>query len=176
MKKLLFVAFAALSVLVSCKPANKKQENKQEVVKETPTIKSIAQIMEMVEQNVGKEVFFKGMVQHVCAHSGRRAFLVDETGKFSMRVEAKGEIKGFNRELSGSTIAVKGTIAEQRLTEEEINTYESRVKAKEDAEQGGEHCSAEMTNITKMRDWMKENKKNYYSIYFVNGTSYEMVE
>ncbi|WP_421919423.1 hypothetical protein [Marinifilum sp.] len=175
MKNLLFVAFAALSVLLSCNQSNKKQDTKQEEVK-TLAANSISQLIEMAEQNVGKEVCFKGIVQHVCAHSGRRAFLVDETGKFSIRVEATGEINGFNRELSGSTITVKGSIAEQRLTEKEINEYEAKVKAKEDAEEGGEHCSAEMANITKMRDWMKENNKNYYSIYFVKGTSYEIVE
>ncbi|WP_321281917.1 hypothetical protein [Marinifilum fragile] len=175
MKKLLFVAIAALSVLVSCNQTNKKRDTKQEEI-EPVAAKTISQVMEIAAQNVGKEVFFQGMVQHVCAHSGRRAILLDETGKLSIRVEAKGEINGFNRELSGSTIAVKGTIAEQRLSEETINEYEAKVKAKQDAEEGGKHCAAEMTNITKMRDWMKENNKKFYSIYFINGTSYEIVE
>ncbi len=39
-----------------------------------------------------------------------------------------------------------------------------------------ESCQAEMTNIAEMRSWMKENGKDYYSIYFLNGTSYEMVD
>lgn len=175
MKKLLFVAFATLSVLVSCNQTNKKQETKQEVGVE-PTAQSIAQVMKTAEQNVGKKVFFTGMVQHVCAHSGRRAILLDETGKLSLRVEATGKINGFNRELSGATIAVKGILQEQRLSSEYINTWEAKIKANEDVEEGGEHCSAEMTNINQMREWMKKNKKDFYSIYFVNGTSYDIVE
>lgn len=175
MKKLIFIVFAALSVLVSCNQSNKKQETKKETVKEF-SAKTIAQVMETAEQNIGKEVFFKGMVQHVCAHSGRRLILQDETGKLSLRVEATGSINGFNRELSGSIIEVKGTLQEKRLSEEFINEWEEKVKANEDAEEGGEHCASEMTNINQMRDWMKEKNKKFYSIYFVNGTSYEIID
>ena len=175
MKKLIFTAFVALSVLVSCNQINKKQVLKKENGKEHAA-KTIAQIMETAEQNVGKEVYFEGMVKHVCAHSGRRAILLDETGKLSLRVEATGDIKGFNRELSGSTIAVKGTLQENRLSEKFINDWEAKVKAKEDAEEGGEHCASEMTNINQMREWMKKENRNFYSVYFVNGTSYEIVE
>lgn len=175
MKKLLFVAFATLSVLVSCNQTNKKQETKQEVSQE-PKAQTIIQVMESVEQNVGKEVFFTGMVQHVCAHSGRRAILLDETGKISLRVEATGKINGFNRELLGATIAVKGILQEKKLSEKFINDWETKIKSNEDAEEGGEHCASEMTNINQMREWMKEKNKKFYSIYFVNGTSYEIVE
>ncbi|PKQ68363.1 hypothetical protein BZG01_03860 [Labilibaculum manganireducens] len=175
MKKLIFTAFVVLSVLVSCNQSNKKQEAKQVGSKEFAP-QTIAQVMKTAEQNVGKEVFFTGMVQHVCAHSGRRAILLDETGKLSLRVEATGKINGFNRELSGATIAVKGTLQEKRLYEKFINDWEAKVKAKEDAEEGGEHCASEMTNINQMREWMKKANRNFYSVYFVDGTSYEIVE
>ncbi|NOU58377.1 hypothetical protein [Marinifilum caeruleilacunae] len=170
MKKLLFLSLAMIMFVGSA------MANGNHLSEKSTKTTSIAEILENAEKLVGAEVEFSGTVSHVCAHSGRRAFLLDETGKFSIRVEAKGEIKGFNRELSGMDIRVKGTVQEKRLSEEFINEYEQKVKAKQDAEEGGKHCSAEMTNITKMRDWMKENNKNFYSIYFVNGTSYEIVE
>lgn len=43
-------------------------------------------------------------------------------------------------------------------------------------ESNGETCDAELSNIENMRKWMKENNKDYYSIYFVEGTDYEVVE
>ncbi len=159
--------------LAACNSKAKKEVQSQE---DKVKAMSISEVMEMAEKNIGKEVYFKGMVQHVCAHAGRRVILIDETGKLSLRVEAKGEINGFNRELSGSTIAVKGTLQEKRLSEEFLTKWEAKVKAKQDAEEGGKHCASEMMNINQMREWMKKNNKDFYSIYFVNGTSYEIVE
>ncbi|MDE5421137.1 hypothetical protein L3073_02830 [Ancylomarina sp. DW003] len=137
---------------------------------------TIGEIMKNAESLIDKEIVFIGMVQHVCAHSGRRAILLDETGKLSLRVEAKGEINGFNRELSGMDIRVKGILKERRLTSEFIDNWEAKVKAKQDAEEGGKHCASEMTNISQMRNWMKENGKEFYSIYYVDGLSYEIVD
>lgn len=160
----------SLAVLMSVGTAVASTSEK---LKEASTI---GEIMENAEKLIGKEVVFVGMVKHVCAHSGRRAILLDETGKLSLRVEAKGEINGFNRELSGEDIRVKGILKEKRLSPEFLNNWEAKVKARQDAEEGGKHCGAEMNNIAQMRDWMKKNNKEFYSIYYVDGMSYEIVE
>lgn len=175
MRKLLILSvFIALS-FAACKSTVKKEKtNQKEAIIEAV---SIAKVMEMAEGNIGEEVYFKGIVQHVCSHSGRRVILIDESGKLSIRVEAKGEIKGFNRELAGSRIAVKGTIQEKRLSAEFIDQWEQKTKAKEaDIEQGGKHCSSELANIASMREWMKEHKKDHYSIYFINGINYDILD
>lgn len=174
MKKIFVFTVIVLGVLSSCNQSVKKGV-KKEVVNQIAPI-TIPQVMEIAEQNIGKTVFFKGMVEHVCAHSGRRCILSDESGKLSLRVEAKGDIKGFNRELAGSVIAIKGILQENKLSQEYINDWEEKLKAKQDVENGGESCSSEMTNIQQMRDWMKKNNKEFYSIYFVNGTSYEILD
>ena len=44
------------------------------------------------------------------------------------------------------------------------------------AEGNGETCDAEMNNIQSMREWMKTNNKDYYSIYYIDGTEYEVAE
>ena len=100
----------SLAVAFSVGTAVANKTSVAEVKKETSTI---GEIMDKAEQLVGKNVEFVGMVKHVCAHSGRRAILLDETGKLSLRVEAKGEINGFNRELSGMDICVKGILKEK---------------------------------------------------------------
>lgn len=146
------------------------------VLEKSKDARTIGEIMKNAESLVDKEVVFIGMVQHVCAHSGRRAILLDETGKLTLRVEAKGEINGFNRELSGMDIRVKGILKEKRLTSEFIDNWENKLKAKQDAEEGGKHCASEMTNISQMRNWMKENGKEFYSIYYVDGMSYQIVD
>ena len=175
MRKLLFLSLITALSFTACKQSVKKEKaNQQEVRIEAITI---SQVMDMAEANIGKEVYFKGIVQHVCSHSGRRCILVDSTGKLSLRVEAKGDIKGFNRELAGSMIAVKGTIQEKRLTAEFIDQWEEKTKAKDaDIEEGGKHCASELANIASMRKWMKEHKKDHYSIYFINGINYDILD
>lgn len=54
---------------------------------------------------------------------------------------------------------------------------EEELMEKQGKEEGnGETCDAEMNNIQNMRAWMKANNKDYYSIYYVDGTDYEVVE
>jgi hypothetical protein len=175
MRKLLLLSLITALSFTACKQTVKKEKTNQQDVHIQAI--SIAEVMEMAEENIGKEVYFKGIVQHVCSHSGRRCILVDSIGELSLRVEAKGDIKGFNRELSGTRIAVKGTIQEKRLSAEFIDQWEEKTKAKDaDIEEGGKHCASELANISSMRKWMKEHKKDHYSIYFINGTNYDILD
>ena len=49
------------------------------------------------------------------------------------------------------------------------------VKSKKNIENDGEHCASELGNIQEMRDWMKANNKDYYSIIYLDGVSYETI-
>lgn len=165
--------------LFSCNFTQNKTNNKSEqaVIKSAESkMLTINQVMEKAESTVGKEVCFHGVVNHVCAHSGKRCILKNAEGNLSIRVEATGDLEGFNKEIAGNDLMVKGILREKRLDTDYINDYEAKVKAKHDAEEGGEHCSSEMANIKEMRDWMKAHNKDYYAIYYVDGTSYEIVE
>jgi hypothetical protein len=138
---------------------------------------TVSQLLEVAGQNVNKPVTIKGTVTHTCRHSGKRCFIMDTTGKQSIRIEAKGNIGGFNQELAGSEIMVNGTLREKRLNVPYIDEWEKKTIAeKEKAEDSGEHCDTELSNIKEMRGWMKAHNKNYYSIYFVDGNDYTVVE
>ncbi len=172
MKKVLLMAVLALSVACQNKTKNDNSERKTEA-----KIIVVDQLLANAETMVDKEITVQGHVTHTCKHSGKRCFIVGDDAKLSIRVEAGGDIQGFNRELVGNTIAVKGILKERRLSEEYIAQWEEKVKLKEAKEDGtAETCSAEMNNISNMRKWMEENNKDYYSIYFVNGLSYEVVD
>lgn len=176
MKKLIWVLPLTI-MLFACnsKKDAKTSEGSEKVVTSIEAM-TIDKLLAEAEGNVGKEVFVKGMVNHTCKHSGRRCFLVNEDESLSIRVEAGGDITSFNQELIGNILIVKGILEEKRLTSEYIDEFETKVKAQEDTEEGGEHCDAQMQNIKKMRAWMKEHAKEYYPIYFVAGQSYEVVE
>lgn len=179
MKKLALI-LATLVLTMGC--FSNQQKNTENKSEETAT-KSVAtynpeQILEKGDSLIGQEVLLKGHITHTCKHSGARCFVVgDSDPNISIRVEAKGEIGGFNRDLSGSEVIIKGFIRENRLTMEYIDQYEEAVNERSLKEDGSaETCAAEYRNIEQMRKWMKDNNKDYYSIYYMDGMSYEVVK
>lgn len=138
---------------------------------------SVEALLLKADQVIDQKLQLSAIVSHTCKHSGKRCFLVDADGEETIRVESGGNINGFNRELMGKTIRVIGVLKERRLTKEYIDQWEEAVQEKAIKEDGtAETCAAENNNIQKMRDWMKANGKNYYSIYFVEGQDYDIVQ
>ncbi len=177
MKKLLYTLAVAL-VMVSCigngSQSNSSDSNTSEAATKSAEVKSykIEDLLKEAESLVDKEVIVIGSITHTCKHSGRRCFMVGDDQKTSFRIEAKGDIGGFNRELIGSEIAVKGMLRENRLTNEYLDAWEEKVNERAGKEDGSaESCSAETNNIQSMREWMKKNNKEYYSLYFMDGNS-----
>lgn len=183
MKKLYFfiAALAVSMAFTSCGNSKKQSEESStagQVNQALDVSKAlyVEEILKNAEKEVGKEITLKGFVTHTCKHSGRRCFVMGNDQKTSIRVEAIGNIGGFNRELIGSELVIKGILRENKLTKEYIDQAEEELKEKQGKESNGETCDAELSNIENMRKWMKENNKDYYSIYFVEGTDYEVVE
>ena len=177
MKYIGILAVCLAMVACNFSKSETKSTNQQAVIKPAKaTTLSIDDLMKVAENKIGQEVQFKGVVNHVCAHSGKRCILKNETGDLSIRVEATGDLEGFNKEIVGNDLVVTGIVREKRLDTDYINEYETKVKEKHKGEEGGEHCSSEMANIKEMRDWMKANNKDYYAIYYIDGTKYEIVE
>lgn len=144
---------------------------------EQSTSYQLEDLLKAAETLVDQEVVVLGSVTHTCKHSGRRCFIIGEDQKTTLRVEAKGNIGGFNRELIGSDLAIKGILRESRLTNEYLDAWEERVNESQGKEDGSaETCDAETNNINDMRAWMKRNNKEYYSLYYMDGTSFEVVE
>ncbi|MDR0766455.1 MAG: hypothetical protein LBF09_05940 [Odoribacteraceae bacterium] len=170
---------AILASMASCK--NKKVQGEPSATRTTLVIPvpvyELDSLLLVAGDLVGKRVGARGTVTHTCVHSGKRCFIVGESGAASFRVEATGDIGGFNRELVGSKIEVIGFVKERRLTSEFLDQHEKEVneqKAKEDG--SAESCAAELENIQQMKAWMKERGKDYYSIYYMDGQSYEVIE
>ena len=180
MKNFIYVLVAVLGLgLTACGNTKKQSAEGAEQEAKVAVDKAlfVEDLLAKAETEVNKEITLRGFITHTCKHSGRRCFVVGKDQKTSIRVEAKGNIGGFNRELIGSEVVIKGTLRENRLTKEYINQMEEEVNEKKGkAEGNGETCDAEMKNIASMREWMKQNNKDFYSLYYVDGTEYEVVE
>lgn len=178
MKKKLFAALIISILMFGCGTSSKK-DKKDKVTTKTEQVQVSVYSLDSLLMNAAEladdTVTVIGHMTHSCKFSGRRCFIVGNDPKISFRVEAKGTIGGFNRELIGSELAINGVLRERRLTKEYINQWEEQVKEK--AEDGSaETCGAEISSIGSMREWMKKNNKDYFSTYFMDGLSYEIVE
>ena len=179
MKKVFLAAFIAIA-MVACSGANKENKNAT-TAENAETISAenafpIENLLAVAENYIDKPVKVKGYVTHTCKHSGKRCFLADENQNVSIRVEAKGNIGGFNRELVGSEIEVDGILHERRLTPAEIDKMEEDIAAKRVSGDGSaESCDAETANVEKMRNWMKEKGKDYYAIYYIDGEDFREI-
>ena len=146
--------------------------NEKKMPKAETKVKYFTEVLKDAEKLKGKEVTVKGRVKHVCSHSGRRCFLHDSIEDVTIRVEASGKIKGFNREISGDTITVTGILQSTKITKERIEEMNKAYKKKNSDKHG--HCASENNAITKMIDWMKKNKKDYYTIFYIKGQDYNL--
>lgn len=173
MKKIILALVVTLG-LVSCGNTS-KQTNDADTAQanEVAAVLTLDEMIASADQYIDKEVTFKGHVTHTCKHAGKRCFMQGADDKISIRVEAKGEIGGFNRELIGNEIVVTGILKEKRLTQTEINEMENAIETKSIATDGSEEsCDTERANVQAMRDWMKANNKDYFAIYYVDGQKY----
>lgn len=180
MKILAFILVAFAFYAVSCSNAGQTQNNRdsKQTMAETRTVVFDADSLYAVAESfIDEPVAIRGYVTHICKHSGKRCFLTGKGQKHSIRVEAKGEIGGFDKELEGSQLEVNGILRERRLTQVEIADMESDLNERLEKEEGSaETCEAELANINEMKEWMKAHGKDYYSIYYIDGLDYEEIQ
>lgn len=175
MKKIIFLTFILICI-TSCGNKTGNQQNAENLTANSQSYK-LDDLLKIADQKTDEQVTVRGYVTHACKHSGKRCFIVGEDSETSFRIEAKGNINGFSQELVGSEIAVTGTIKENRLSKEYISQHEKEVNEKKEKEEGAlAACEAELNNINSMKEWMKANNKDYYSTYYMEGESYEIVE
>ena len=139
---------------------------------------SLEDLLDNASSLVDKEVAFKGTVNHVCKHGGKKCFMNGDDPTVAIQVMAKGSISVFDKELIGSEITVKGVMKERRMTKADVEKQEQAMKEKMAKEEHGEHgsCGHGMKNVDMMKKWMADNNKDYYPVYFVEGTEYEKVQ
>lgn len=180
MKKMMFLAIMAICIASCTNKSSEKKEN----VKDNASVAQAGDIpvyplddlLAVADQLVDQKITVIGSVTHTCQHSGKRCFIVGDHENVSMRVEATGNIGGFNRELVGSELSITGVVKEHRLTKEYIDQYEKEVNEKKTKEDGSaETCEAELSNISEMRNWMQKNNKDYFVLYYMNGEDFDVV-
>ena len=182
MKFITILTLALAISLTSCNNAQKQGQEKEVAAAKAAEVLTPEKVCADGAKMVGQEIEIKGTVTHVCRHAGKKCSLVGENQDLFVQVMAGKKIGSFSADLVGSEIMVKGIVKENRITKETIAQQEEAVKAaaekaeKADNKEVKKHCSHSMHNVNKMKQWMADNAKEYYPIYFIEGISFEVVE
>lgn len=176
MKKSVFL-FLSLVLLLSCNTSNQKKTTDLVVM-------TVDQIQENGKDLVGTEVIVKGMVTHVCSHSGARCFIMGSTEDISMRIEA-GKIGSFGQEQMGTELQIRGILQEVQLDEEDLAEMTQAAEEGESANKdhalghdgpamhdidGGKHDSINQTKkLDEMNQKLAESEDGYVPVYYIEG-------
>lgn len=173
MNKQLILSILTLACFVFSACQSKKAEQTTEGI-----ALELTNLMNEIDEKVDQEIFVKGIVTHVCKHSGKKCFITDDQGKVSIQIMSGGDIQLFDKELVGSQIQVKGIVKEaQQLSSDDLQKQEEKVLALQtEGTMEEEDCATERASIEEMRQWMKERKKEHYTIYRIDGLSYEKID
>ncbi len=174
---LLLVAAAMFAVFPKTSVAQTDRMEKKALSADTETYTS-DKILSEGSSLLEKEVTLVGKVTHVCHSSGKKCFVAGTDEKNTVQVFAGGDIKKFDTELEGKTIKATGTVKEYCISKEKIYKQEAEIKAemgKEDC-MNMEQCEDVMSNVKHMKQWMNDNNKDYYPIYYINATIFEVIK
>jgi hypothetical protein len=87
----------------------------------------IDEFQDAAPELVGKQVEIQGMVVHVCAHGGKKMFLIGSNPDIRVKITASDKVNVFDSELQGSTVSVQGIV--EPIAEEEAVAAESVERA-----------------------------------------------
>ena len=168
--------FALIALLSAC--GNGAKQNNDATADATEELSAQAitvdSVLSVAPNIVGKEVVVKGNVTHVCHRTHHRCFIRGER-KTNIRIEAGEQLGGFNNELIGSQLIVKGTIGESHLSLEYVKSQKERIEKHEAEDGSSAQCDAERVKVEEMEKWMAEHGTDYYPVYFITASDFESV-
>ncbi|MEI8114786.1 MAG: hypothetical protein WCI54_14210 [Bacteroidia bacterium] len=176
-----FLLLLSFVLLISC--SNQSKQKKDDKSAELAVL-TVDEVQLKGKDLVGKEVFVKGTVTHVCKESGARCFVMGSTEDVSIRIEA-GKIGSFSQEQMGSDIQVRGILREVQLDEEDLAEMEKSAAAGESANIGhalGSDAPAmhsvvgsnkdsiiQAEKLNQMNQKLAESKEGYVPVYYLDG-------
>ena len=171
---------AIAGLLISCG----NQTQKQDTVTETEVQKvSVEQVLADMQNFVEKEIAIEGMVNHVCAHGGKRMFIIGENPDAAIKITPNEEIGVFEKELEGNHVLVTGVLKELRIDEAYVANLEKELNEGSDNEavhdhSGGTHdeeaTNKEKAQIEAMRNQIAESENGYYSQFWIEASKFEV--
>jgi len=174
--------FALAAIMFSCANNGQKKDaaNENDAVKVT-----VDQVVADMQNYVDKNIIIEGMVNHVCAHGGKRMFLIGSDPEAAIKVTPNEEIGIFEKELEGSTVSVVGVLKELRVDIAYVENLEKELSEGTDNEAIHDHSAGthdenaeneKKAQIDAMRTQIAESENGYYSQYWIEASKFNVIE
>ncbi|MDP2365013.1 MAG: hypothetical protein Q8M94_14740 [Ignavibacteria bacterium] len=155
---LAIILFASL-LFISC-------EKKSAVTPKVVVENKVLSVEDLGNENFiykSGNVTVQGLCIHVCAHSGKKMFIVGKSPNDKFQIYTSDKIPAFDKKLEGSNIIVTGTLEEERIDMAYVAEMES------DIDKGKTSASCvtedEMKEINDLKAKISKSKKGFISIY-----------
>lgn len=178
MKLLVPIFYTLILLFISCNAGNSEKEA---TTSTEIKIITVDELLSNADVYANKPVKIKGTVTHVCRHGGQRLFIIGNDPNQRLKITTGPKISEFEVELEGSEVAVSGTLDEERIDENYLNTWEQEVMEKPEDEHtegmgvhDGNHVSnnqEELDKINNFREKIKVSEKGYLSFYSISCDS-----
>lgn len=186
------VAMAAVFLASGCKSGREYAGGETAGITGVSDTMTVDRVLVSADSLSGHEVVFEGVCTHICAHGGRKIFVIGSDDSKVLRVEADGFIGSFPEETVNSIVVVKGILAEDRIDEAYLDAWEQKIKETEAVNTASEssHCDAEqkaqgqadIKNAfdrigdfrSKIASRTEKEGKPYLSFYHVDASQYEI--
>ena len=186
------VAMAAVFLASGCKSGREYAGGETAGITGVSDTMTVDRVLVSADSLSGHEVVFEGVCTHICAHGGRKIFVMGSDDSKVLRVEADGFIGSFPKETVNSIVVVKGILAEDRIDEAYLDAWEQKIKETEAVNTASEssHCDAEqkaqgqadIKNAfdrigdfrSKIASRTEKEGKPYLSFYHVDASQYEI--
>ena len=138
------------------------------------TIYTVQEFANNANTLIGKTIYIRGVVDHVCEHSGQRFRIIDRDGKAYVRIQLGKKETSIDPSNMGKIVEVKGKVESKTYSPEEVRQLEQKViKAKQENKEI-EHQGEALKLIEKLKADIQLGKTNTYSVYHIEAISYEI--
>lgn len=173
------------ALLISCADSKKEKEDDNQ----TPL--KVEKFLEKQAEMVEKKVTLEGTVTHVCAHGGKKLFIMGSDPEKTVKITTGEGITKFDKELEGSDVLVSGVVKELKIDEAYLAEWEKELGIPDstqiDTAQAEEHEAEHkgggqgddfhhgdgMAQINAMRKKLEKSEKGHLSFYSVECNKIE---
>jgi len=165
----------AMLFLGSC--TNSIQRTKTDVAqtgKGTDTVSyyTLDELFLHAEELSGTTVHVKGIIDHVCKHSGKRFKIIEENETLELKIELGENFPTCDPSIVGKTAKITGKFVPENLSADDVKKWEENIHENHKGEEDTDHFKEEIVQVQKILIQIESGEIPYYVQYHVEAEKY----